>query len=100
MEGYFTFQWESGCFSDGGPSFLSVWGGFPWEGIGFDRGGFEKNCWTGGGELPPPSLWETLKPFIKKDLLEAMEGVNDNTSAFMHLNIKINNGKKLLFKPS
>ena len=24
MEGYFTFQWEGGCFSDGGPSFLSV----------------------------------------------------------------------------
>ena len=74
--------------------------GFPWEGIGFDRGGFEKNCWMRGGGLPPLSLWETLKPFIKKDLLEAMEGVNDNTSAFMHLNIKINNGKKLLFKPS
>ena len=44
MEGYFTFQWEGGCFSDGGPSFLSVLGGFPWEGIGFDRGGFKKNC--------------------------------------------------------
>ena len=29
-----------------------------------------------------------------------MEGVNDNASAFMHLNVKIINGKKLLFKPS
>ena len=25
---------------------------------------------------------------------------DDNTSAFMHLDIKINNGKKLIFKPS
>ena len=40
------------------------------------------------------------KPFIKKSLLEEMEGVNDNASAFMHLNIKTNNGKKLLLKPS
>ena len=36
--------------------------------------------------------------------MEEIEGVKDNTSAFMHLNIKINksinNGKKLLFKPS
>ena len=30
------------------------------------------------------------KPFIKKSLLEEMEGVNDNASAFMHLNIKAN----------
>ena len=30
------------------------------------------------------------KPFIKKGLLEEMEGVNDNASAFMHLNIKTN----------
>ena len=30
-----------------------------------------------------------------------MEGVNDNASGFMHVNIKqINNGKKLLFKPN
>ena len=29
-----------------------------------------------------------------------MEGVNDNTSAFMHLNIKQIMAKKLLFKPS
>ena len=40
------------------------------------------------------------KPFIKKGSLEEMEGVNDNASAFMHLNIKTNNGKKLLFKLS
>ena len=39
---------------------------------------------------PSLPLWETLKPFIKKGLLEEMEGVNDNTSAFMHLNIKTN----------
>ena len=30
------------------------------------------------------------KPFIKKGLLEEMEGVNDNASAFMDLNIKAN----------
>ena len=42
----------------------------------------------------------TLRPFIKKGLLEEMEGVDDNASAFMHLNTKIKNGKKLLFKPS
>ena len=30
------------------------------------------------------------KPFIKKGLLEEMEGVNDNANAFMHLNIKTN----------
>ena len=39
---------------------------------------------------PPPPIWETLKPFIKKGLLEEMEGVNDNASAFMHLNVKAN----------
>ena len=36
-----------------------------------------------------PSLFHN-KPFIKKGLLEEIEGVNDNASAFMHLNIKIN----------
>ena len=30
------------------------------------------------------------KPFIKKGSLEEMEGVNDNASAFMHLNVKAN----------
>ena len=42
--------------------------------------------------LPPCALplWETLKPFIKKDFLEEMEGVNDNASAFMHLHVEIN----------
>ena len=30
------------------------------------------------------------KPFIKKGSLEEMEGVNDNASIFMHLNIKAN----------
>ena len=39
---------------------------------------------------PSLPLWETLKPFIKKGLLEEMEGVNDNASAFMHLNVKAN----------
>ena len=29
-------------------------------------------------------------PLIKKGLLELMEGVNDNASAFMHLDIKTN----------
>ena len=43
--------------------------------------------------LPPPQ--QTLH---KKSSLEEIEGVNDNASAFMHLNIKVNNGKKLLFK--
>ena len=28
------------------------------------------------------------KPFIKKDSLEEMEGVNDNANTFMHPNIK------------
>ena len=36
----------------------------------------------------PPSRSFTIKPFIKKVLLEEMEGVNDNASAFMHLNIQ------------
>ena len=53
--------------------------------------------WGKGCHRP---LWKTLKLFIKKGLLEEMEEVNDNASAFMHLNIEINNGKKLLFKPS
>ena len=30
------------------------------------------------------------KTFIKKGSLEEMEGVNDNASSFMHLNIKAN----------
>ena len=30
------------------------------------------------------------QPFIKKGSLEEMEGVNDNTGAFMHLNIETN----------
>ena len=38
------------------------------------------------------------KLFIKKGWLEEIEEVNDNASAFMHLDIKINNDKKLLFK--
>ena len=33
-----------------------------------------------------PRLWETLKSLIKRGLLEEIEGVNDNFSAFMHLN--------------
>ena len=64
-------------------------------------GGVRKKLLDEGASPPHTHTpWETLKPFIKKGLLEGMEGVNDNTSAFMHLNIKINNGKKLLFKPS
>ena len=49
---------------------------------------------------PPPSSSLHNKAFIKKGLLEEIEGVNDNASAFMHLNLKIKNGKKLLFKSS
>ena len=45
----------------------------------------------------PPSPFHN-KPFIEMRSLEEMEGVNDNASAFMHLNIKANNGKKILFK--
>ena len=90
-------EWGGG--SDWGASFLSGVAA-SWGGIGFDVGGFKKNCWMRGGHAPPPQLWETLKPFNKKGFLEEMEGVNDNFSAFMHLNMKINNGKKLLFKPS
>ena len=75
------------CFSDGRASFLIAGGGgAPWGGIDFDGGVgvMPPSC------PPPPTLWETLKPFIKKGLLEEMEGVNDNASAFMHLNIKAN----------
>ena len=48
---------------------------------------------------PPPVGFHSLfkdplplhnKPFIKKGSLEEMEGVIDNASAFMHLNIKTN----------
>ena len=56
------------------------------------------------GSSPPPVCFHSLslhnKAFIKKGLLEEIEGVNDNASAFMHLNLKIKNGKKLLFKSS
>ena len=48
---------------------------------------------------PPPSPLHN-KPYTKKGSLEEMEGVNDNTSAFMHLNIKQIMAKNLLFKPS
>ena len=48
----------------------------------------------GIADLP---LLETLlairqksKAFIKKGTLEEMEGVNDNATAFMHLNMKAN----------
>ena len=50
--------------------------------------------------LPSPVCFHSLfkdflfplhyKTFIKKGSLEEMEGVNDNASAFMHLNIKAN----------
>ena len=67
----------------------------PHGGIGFD-GEVRKKSMDGGmppppmHPMPPPQLWETLKLFIKKGLLEEMESVNDNASAFVHLNIKIN----------
>ena len=37
----------------------------------------------------PPSPFRN-KPFVKNGSLEEIEGVNDNASAFMHLNIKAN----------
>ena len=45
MEGYFRFQWEWGCFSDGR-------GGVPWEGIGFDGGGGGSKKIVGWPPLP------------------------------------------------
>ena len=91
---------EGGCFSDGGLH-SSGGGGAPWGALVL-MGGFLKKIdgWQVPPPMPLPPLWETLKPFIKKGLLEEMEWVDDNASAFVHLNIKINNGKKLLFKPS
>ena len=41
-------------------------------------------------QLPPPPPPHNNKPFFKKGSLEVMEGVSDNASAFMHLNIKAN----------
>ena len=38
--------------------------------------------------------------FEKSDNFSQSEHRDDNTSAFMHLDIKMNNGKKLIFKPS
>ena len=38
----------------------------------------------------PPRKPLHNKSFIKNGLLEEMEGVNDNASAFMHLNVKAN----------
>ena len=73
MEGYFTFQWGPGCFPDGGASFLSGGWVAPWGGIGFNGGVFEKNYWMRAAPHAPHPLWETLKPFIKKGLLEEME---------------------------
>ena len=106
MEGYFTFQWGGGgCFSDGGTSYLSGGGEVSHGGgasVLMGGGGGSKNIIGWGGAPPhvsPPPLWETLEPFVQKVLLEEMEVVNDNASAFMHLNKKINNGKRLLFKP-
>ena len=43
-------------------------------------GEFRKKSLDGEGGAPP--LWETPKAFIKKGLLEEMEWVNDNASAF------------------
>ena len=88
MEGYFMFQWEGIVFQMGGRggSFLS-WGGRagnPWRGISFDGGELQEIVGWGAPPLPNMSNLETLC------LLEKMEGVNDNASAFMHLHIKIN----------
>ena len=40
--------------------------------------------------IKDPPLPLQNKPFIKKSSLEEMEGVNDNASVFIHLNIKAN----------
>ena len=78
FNGGIVFQME-------GASFLSG-AGAPW-GASVLMGGSKKI--DGWGDAPPshaphalPQLWETLKLFIKKGLLEEMEWVNDNASAF------------------
>ena len=65
---------KGGCFSDGGASFLN-WGRVPHGGASvLMGGGFEKNRWMGeGAPSCPPLLRETMKPSIKKSLLEEME---------------------------
>ena len=52
MEGYFKFQWEGGCFSNKGASFLR--GGAPHGGHQFWSGceGFQKNRKMGGSAPP------------------------------------------------
>ena len=63
-------------FQMGATSFLSSsgGGGCPMGSIGFDRGFSKKNVGLGEcSAMPPTLLWETLKPFIKKGLLEEME---------------------------
>ena len=39
---------------------------------------------------PPPHSLLHKEPFIKKGSLKEIEGVDDNASAFMHRNVKIN----------
>ena len=76
MKGYFTFQWGAGgVVFQMGASFLSGLGGCPW-GASILMEGFSKKIveWgMGHPPCPPPPLWETLKPFIRKGLLEEME---------------------------
>ena len=50
----------------------------------FDAGELQEIVGWGAPPLPNMSNFETLC------LLEKMEGVNDNASAFVHLHIKIN----------
>ena len=50
-------------------------------------GWFQKKLLDGRGACPPP-LW--FLSTNQNGLLEEMEGVNYNFSAFMHLDIKIN----------
>ena len=88
MEGYFTFQWRrggrAGVVFQMGEGII-----FKWRvhgEVSVFMGWFQKKLLNGRGACPPP-LW--FLPTNQKGLLEEMEGVNYNFSAFMHLDIKI-----------
>ena len=54
MEGHFMFHWGGGLFFR--------WGGiFNWGGVPSHGGGFEKNCWMGGGPYEKPG-----NPLLKR----------------------------------
>ena len=77
------------CFSDGGRASFLSWGWCPKEDISFDGGSFQKKSLDRGHRSPPP-LPPTMCNPENLCLLEEMEEVNVNASAFMHLNIKVN----------